>query len=397
MELTNNPASNLFYETLEREGIVVRINDAVETKVFFRIDNKGDKTPYINIFSTLDSSIIQGDLLTINNEKYLALKNNTVENNIYQKTQCVKCNQSIKYMLRHLLDTNKADLTLFDGYGEDISESLKINSNVTTPNSKGHFILPLNDLTKRININDRFYAGGTKLAWKVTDIIYQNNVTEIDCCRDLRDAATDDLVNGIADRWRFESKPKTYKLDIAESIINIDDESSAVFNYTIYEDNTLLDPTPQASFVSSDNSIAIVDSDTATITGIKEGTCSISGSYKVNPNDIAISDSVNVEVTHKEPITPISVAPPYDNTDYYKVKQNRTVTFTCSCGNNPNWNITLNANGNTASLYTSSIDNNAGTFTVKSLGASSNYLIYTITDTVSNQSINYNIKLASAF
>jgi len=108
------------------------------------------------------------------------------------------------------------------------------------------------------------------------------------------------------------------------------------------------------------------------------------------------ADSVMVTIKEKPVVAgDIVVTPAYTASTYYKLLQGRTQTFTCSISglSNPQWNITLNANGNTASNYISTIDNTNGTVTVYNKLKATPYLIYTIAETTIGKSKTYKIAL----
>ena len=59
----------------------------------------------------------------------------------------------------------------------------------------------------------------------------------------------------------------------------------------------------------------------------------------------------------------------------------------------PQWNITVNANGNTTKNYTATINNTNGTFTIKCLNISSKKLLVTVTEQTTGKSMVYSISL----
>ncbi len=152
---------------------------------------------------------------------------------------------------------------------------------------------------------------------------------------------------------------------------------------------------PIITWSIADGSICSVDSSNI-VTGLKVGTTKITASYKVNDYDSCITDSVMVTIKEKSIVVgDIVVTPIYNTSTYYKLLQGKTQLFTCSISglSNPQWNITLNANGNTASYYTSTIDNTNGTFTVQNKAKATPYLIYTINEITSGKSLTYQIAL----
>lgn len=386
-----NILNDIFKETMEREGINITI-DSISHKVFLRRNDKTDTSQYSTLFTSYEDDIKQGSTFILNGNKYLILKRLTSENTTYQKYTCVMCNATIKMMY------DADDLIIYDVYMEEnIQDSLNVNSSVITTSSKGEFLLTLNDDSRRLQLNYRFYCGAYILPWKITDINYLNNMAYVYAER-TPVLPTDDRENGIADRWNHEEKPSEYVIDILESTIEIEKDKSKALTVTVSKDGSAMTPQPTIEWIINDNSICSVD-DSNMVTGLTEGTTKITGSYKVNQNDKVKTDSVNVTVT--EPlieIGEIEVNPPYDYNNYFGLLQGDTQTFTCSIKGvtSPQWNIVLNANGIASTYYTSTIDNN-GSFTVQNKRMANKYLIYTITELSTGKIMIYNVQLKGAF
>lgn len=321
--INDNPTYTMFYDTLQREGINIIVgNNSV--KVFARKNENSGKVPYLNIYSQKSDVINQGVVITVRDKPYLVLKTVTIENDTYNKSTCVECNQIIKYMLKNPINSTKATITTFNAVSYDIAESIKISTDINTITSSGHFTLPLTNETKAMNINDRFFAGGTKLAWKIRDLFYQNNMIEVYCDRDNTNS-NDDIENAIADRWLYEEKPNTYKVVIEQSEISMFKNETQQLNVSVLKDNQAYTPTNPILWTIQDNTVASIDS-TNTITGLSMGNTHIIGNYKEKDTDYSISDSVSVEI--KEPV--IDVKEIIVNPEITDIKQNRTITMTAN-------------------------------------------------------------------
>lgn len=147
----------------------------------------------------------QGDEFIINGIDYLIIRKLTPENDVYQKFTAVKCNQKVRYMLKN--DKSSVDLTEFSMYQlPSYGDSLD-NGTVVTIGSKAEFKLSLNNLSKRIKVNDRFFTESHHAVWKITDLDYKDGAVNLYC---ERDAITehDDVENGIADRFPAEPSPE---------------------------------------------------------------------------------------------------------------------------------------------------------------------------------------------
>lgn len=217
--------ADTFAYNIEKYGINVAVNGRT-VKALFKTDkniaSSKSKDQYLTMFTACSDNVQQGEEIILNGKHYLAQKDNSDENTVYNKTFCLDCNQIIKYELRHEGDTTKADLTSFYVSADDLSSSVNIAGGITTLQSICHFSLQLNDLSKRINQNERFFSGQSKTGvWKIRDINYQNGFCELYCVRDTVNS-DDDTVDMIADRWTYEHKPDTYDISItpAEFTIN---------------------------------------------------------------------------------------------------------------------------------------------------------------------------------
>ena len=126
----------------------------------------------------------------------------------------------------------KNDLVLYDCYMKELADSLNANSDGITVSSKIDFVLPLNDDTKRIAINMRFFCGYYGLAWKVSDVNYKGNLCYLGCERDAV-LNTDDTINGIADRWSYDSEADTYTVKITQDIINLLKDETETINVSV--------------------------------------------------------------------------------------------------------------------------------------------------------------------
>lgn len=304
-----NTLKDMFDDVMNREGKEIIVNAKALT-VFFRKNNNSNFSMSVDSFTELyayaDAPLNQGDEFTINGISYLIIRKLTPENEVYQKFTAVKYNQIVKYMLKN--DKASSDLTEFrmyqlPSYGDSLD-----NGTVVTIGSKAEFKLSLNDLSKRIKVNDRFFTQSTHAVWKITDLDYKDGAANLYCERDII-TEHDDVENGIADRFSNEPQPE-----------------------------------PQ-------------------------------------------------------PVGEIKVEPPYDESDCYAVIHHDTQIFTASIEGveNPQWEITLDAQGMTDSYYESVIDNAKGTFTITNNKPNKTKLKYTIKEVTSGKSIEYYVKLASLF
>ena len=378
-----------FKETLEREGTSIVIG-ADTFKVFFRRNEKGETIAHSTLYALYSNQIKQGEVFSLNGNKYLITKELTAENTTYRKYDCVQCNATIKWMY------GKNDLVIYDCYMVGIADSLKSSANATIINSKIEVWLPLNADSERIILNGRFFCGSYVSANKIIDINYLNGLCILYAERDTI-LSTDDEINGIASRWTFEDKPSNYSVAITESDVEIEQDATTQLTVAVSKNGSLMETQPTINWTISDGSVCSVDSSNI-VTGLVVGSTKITGSYKVNDYDTCTSDSVNVVVKDKPVVVgDVVVTPVYNATTFYNLKQGVTTTFTASISGlaSPQWNITVNANGNTTTNYTATINNTNGTFTIKNLKMSSYKLLVTVAEQTTGKSMVYSINLGS--
>lgn len=399
-----NTLQDTFALNLSLYGVSVLVNGTPIKALFKRrSDESGQgKDQYLTMFTAYSDNIAQGDTIELDGKLYLALKDNSNENTTYNKTHCIDCNQVIKYELRYADDSTKADLVTFNVHGDNISTSV-LGGELQTLQSTCHFTFPLNDLTRRINLNDRFFAGQSKTGvWKVRDINYQNNFCEVYCNRAPIDTVDDDPENMIADRWLFERKPDEYKVQLSPDTFTIQEGQTQQLTVDVFKNGEPVEPTPEITYTIDDPTIVSVDPKTNIATGLKEGNATITGSYCPMEGDICTNAKVTATITPKPVAADIVVTPPYDDgKDYHSVKQyygSTTFTATIEGVDSPQWTITLDPQGIPSVNYTSSIDNSAGTFTVECKNIyNGKYLKYTISEATTGKALDYYVLLASAF
>ena len=397
-----NTLQDTFALNLSLYGVSVLVNGSPIKALFKkRSDESGQgKDQFLTMFTAYSDNVEQGDTIELNGKLYLALKDNSDENTIYNKTHCIDCNQVIKYELRYADDYTKADLVTFNVHGDALSASVLGSSDVLTLQSTCHFTFPLNDLTRRINLNDRFFAGQSKTGvWKVRDINYQNNFCEVYCNRDTINS-NDDPENMIADRWLFERKPDEYKVQLSPDTFTIQEGQTQQLTVDVFKNGEPVEPTPEITYTIDDPTIVSVDPKTNIATGLKEGNATITGSYCPMEGDICTNAKVTATITPKPVAADIVVTPDYDSgKDYHSVKQNygpTTFTATIEGVDSPQWTITLDPQGIPSANYTSSINNSAGTFTVECKTLyNGKYLKYTISEATTGKTLDYNVRLAS--
>lgn len=377
----NDTLKDIFDETLKREHQEIAI-DTIGHSVLFRRADKTDTTSYDTLYAPYSDNIKQGAQFTLNGNQWLILKRLTDENTVYQRYNCVKCNQQIKLIY------SKGYIVTYNCYVDDIQRSLDVNSSAITLDSKLNLIMSLTDDAKKIDINKRLYCGSYHSAWKVDEKQYQNGLLYLYCSRSAV-LTNDDVVNGIAERWQYEDKPANYVVSIADSSAVIDVGNTYTPTVTVTKDGTAI-TTPVLTWTNTNSTVATIDASTNIITGQAAGNTTFTAVYKPNTDDTCTSDSIAVTINKPVVIGDIVVTPSYTGT-YYTLTQYSNKTFTCTISGvtSPSWTITYTGlkTGDTVT-----VDNVKGTFTLTNNQGSGNTVTFTINESVSGKSMTYKVK-----
>lgn len=362
-----NTLADAFTYNLATYGTMITVGDK-QIKALFKLekDNTGkNQSQYLVMFTDYQEAIPQGQEFIMQGKHYLTLKDNSDENTVYNKTKCLDCNQFIKYELRQPNDAEVADLTEFYAYGEDITAVNSSNGGLITIQSTCHFMFPLNDLTRRIRINDRFYAGQSQSGvWKVRDLNYQDGICDVYCIRDAT-KENDDPETMIADRWLFEHIPDMYVITLSPKAINIKEGQTQTISVAVTKNDEPMEKAPELTYIIGDPTVASIDPETNILTGLKVGKVNITAEYKASSNDRCTCNTIVAEVT-EEPahtyeviLSPNTVKLHPDETKALQVivtKDNKPIEPT------PKIKYTVSPSG------FATIDNNTNTITATNIG-----------------------------
>lgn len=294
-----NTVRDSFLYNLSTYGTLITIGDK-QVKALFKLEQANDRekqNQYLTMFTDYAEAIPQGQEFVLQGKHYITLKDNSDENTIYNKAKCVSCNQLIKYELKHSDDKTKADLTHFYCYADNLSAVNSTNGGLITIQSTCHFMFPLTDHTKRIRMNDRFFVAQAESGvWKVRDLNYQNGIVDVYCVRDPVDTSVDDTEKLIADRWLYEHKPDDYVITLSPDVISIMEGHTQDITVSVTKNGEPM-KTPKVSYIVSDPTVASVDPNTNTLTGLKHGTATITANYRPFNNDHCNSTAIKLEVT----------------------------------------------------------------------------------------------------
>lgn len=257
--------SENFKETLNNQGKEIKVKNKIIKALFKRTET----TTFL--FTDANEKIEQGSLMEINDKKYLLIKDNTAENDIYRKSQLLPINQNIKIQKpTHLLDLNVN--------ADKLQSSLSSAKGLQILTSAQTFYMPINN---EIEINDRFFSGTNQLVWKVRDLNNQDGLTVIYAERDTL-SSYDDVENWIADRFKYIEKPNEYVV-MTDKALSLQVGNTITPNIKLTQNSEPYEAKNHYKYKCSVEGIVSIENNT--IIGIKEGTTSITIDYKEKDTD----------------------------------------------------------------------------------------------------------------
>lgn len=172
----NNVLQNKFNETMNREGITVSTYiDDYHFKAFFRRLSDGlNQRSTMTMFYSVLAPMKAGTIITVNNEHYIALNCETVENTVYHKSSVIKCNG--------VISTQDADVIGLPFYGSGANSAFPSSGGTSVKyvsfiNGQTEIITEDCELARKIEINDRFNAWGR--TWTVENIFYVDGIVTL--------------------------------------------------------------------------------------------------------------------------------------------------------------------------------------------------------------------------
>lgn len=273
-----------FNEALTREGntITSSTGDKSYRCVFRKNSDKNNSDNRLTIFYPATENIAQGQLLKFKDNYFLSLNQETIENEVYKKSDLLQVNTEI-----HTI-TSGYELYI-RAYAEDLSSvGITGNSTISVVGGNISFIAQDDTNSRRLAIDATFTAlGGT---WKITNVYYKCGLCYIFTSRTANSTAN-----------------PTYALSITGGDTCTMTESTQMTATATITDSgtttTILNPTIE--WTSSDANVATVSS-TGLVTGVSAGTATITAHWVEHDvtatKDITIKS--NVVITYTATITP---------------------------------------------------------------------------------------------
>lgn len=249
-----------------------------------------------------------GGVFVLNGDKYLITDELRSENTTYCKYHCDKLNDSFKCIYA------KGDIRNYDCLVKPLNYRLNVSNNGVSIGSNIEILLPLDDNSRLLNVNNTFYLHNQYFAtkdgsyyyshkWKIRDVQHKDGVVHL-FCEWTSSLPTDDTVNGIAKRWMYEQNPNatplTYIVTFNPKSFNLHVGDTQTINPTVKvkleNGSDVTSETPYTLHIApTDASICSVDN--LTIKALKSGSTALTASIEgLRTVDTLTADTINVSV-----------------------------------------------------------------------------------------------------
>ena len=293
---------DIFDFSFNKEKQPITIGDKT-VEAFFR-RSETDCIMYVPFADKLNL----GGVFVLNGDKYLITDELRSENTTYCKYHCDKMNDSFKRIYA------KGDIRNYDCLVKPLQYRLNVSNNGVSIGSNIEVLLSLDDNSRLLNVNNTFYLHGQYFAnkdgsyyyshkWKIRDVQHKDGVVHL-FCEWTSSLSTDDIVNGIADRWSYEQNPNadplTYTVTFNPKSFSLHVGDTQTISPTVKitaEDGTdVTSKTPYTLHIApTDASICSVDN--LTIKALKSGSTALTASIEgLRTVDTLTAETINVSV-----------------------------------------------------------------------------------------------------
>lgn len=167
---------NKFDETMARESIVVKTYISKETfTCFFRRLNDGtNQRDTMTMFYPKSAPVKNGTIITVNDENFIVLNQETIENTVYYKSAVIGCNGTISTQ-----DTDVMDLPFYGSSASSVFPSSGGTSTTLLAVVSGKTEIITEDCTysRKLSINDKFNAWGR--TWQIQNIFLIDGICHV--------------------------------------------------------------------------------------------------------------------------------------------------------------------------------------------------------------------------
>lgn len=262
---------NQFQMALNRIGYTAKVNNDKEIKVILKQYKDRTKAVEHTYLLAEIGEIQQGDIVEINNVKYLVIHEETNLNNVYNTFLMRRIRHTAKFVVN-------GELYTFDCA---IDEGMQTISNDVIDIMTGKIIVLLQENidTEKLDVNMRFIK--FRQAWKIISITNaEKGIFKLYCEKDIINETRDDMKNEIADKDKLTpTEPEhTYSVEISNPVLKLNTGNTYQLN-VVAKDNDVVVDNPTIIYSSDNEAIATVDAN-GLITAVSAGSVVFTVSFE---------------------------------------------------------------------------------------------------------------------
>lgn len=296
----------------------IKLNDSITLTGVHINDDSKDKEQKL-VVSPFDE-LKTGDLVEWKSDKWLTIATDMLET--HWRGYIKKCESSLKR-----LNSEGFEREAYFTYKSSPTSSYALQDDkiMVLSKERRNIIIQSNVDTQQIKKEQRFIFDNR--AWKVVGIDgLQTGLIYLTLEEDVIDAARDNLIDRVAD---YYNNQHVYTLEIDNGNTLSITEGSTVQLQVVVKDNGAIVDSPTLSFVSSDTSVATVNT-SGLVSGLLSGTVTVTCSLA---NNITANDSVSITVAAL-PVDNYSIAITSTSTTPNEIKSGSNKTYTAVVSNN---------------------------------------------------------------
>lgn len=292
----------------------VSINSSTDLKDVWVVDDSETKDH--KLITSLDYVLQNGDIIDWQGLKWINVITDYL-GDIYTRGKLKRCMSSLKW-----IDLFGNIHEAYFAYNSDGMSNFGLDEGriITLDNERRNIIIAKDEHSSLFKKEQRFIFDGR--AWKISAIDKLNpqlitlvlEATEIDAAKDNIELR---IANYIAPH---------YEIIVDKTSLSLQVGDSKTFDITV-KNNGITIPSPSLSFLSSDESICVVDVD-GSIKSVAEGNAVVTVTFK----DVSLDIVVNVtsSISHNFTVEIIDSA----STNKFAITKSKSKTFTCQFKDN---------------------------------------------------------------
>ena len=291
-----------FNTTMKRECITVSdYYDRTKTyDVFFRRSRRGSNpNGKVRIYFSQDTPIDIGTTFVLKDDTYVVTSRDGDESDVFYTSMAVKCDTSFNvYSNTEHRYVSIPFVTLSDKY------TLSSNSTISMVSGAVVIYTGDNSYSREVELNENYYNYGGY--YKVANTFYNNGLAYVYMTREA---------NPTTDKYTLSYNGVTS--------LNMADATTYQLSYTAIKNDVVVD-NPTLTYVSSDNTIATVDSN-GLMTMLKQGNVKITATW-TDGNNTTCETTIDITNSGVEPEPAVPSIKIYSASQSIYLEGNRKLT-----------------------------------------------------------------------